>query len=76
MQIISGCRSEGQENLPMNFANSFRFELPTKIEYGIGAVRKLIDALNELKATRVLIVTDKGIEASGQDCRRYGKCLR
>lgn len=49
----------------MNFFNSFSFELPTKIEYGIGAVRKLPDALEELKATKVLVVSDKGVEASG-----------
>jgi len=49
----------------MNLVKSFRFELPTKIEYGIGAVRKLAEALEELKATKVLIITDKGIEACG-----------
>ena len=49
----------------MNFLDSFSFELPTKIQYGIGAVRKLTDALEELKATKVLVVTDKGIESSG-----------
>ena len=49
----------------MNLYNSFSFELPAKIEYGIGAVRKLAAALDELKATKVLVVTDKGIEASG-----------
>ena len=49
----------------MSFLNSFSFELPTKIEYGIGAVRKLTNALEELKATKVLVVTDKGIESSG-----------
>jgi len=49
----------------MNLFNSFSFELPTKIEYGIGAVRKLAGALDELKATKVLVVTDKGIETSG-----------
>jgi alcohol dehydrogenase len=49
----------------MNLFNSFSFELPTKIEYGIGAVRKLAAALDELKAKKVLVVTDNGIEASG-----------
>jgi len=49
----------------MNLLNRFSFELPTRIEYGIGAVRKLTEALRELNAGSVLIVTDKGIEASG-----------
>ncbi len=49
----------------MNLLNSFSFELPTKIEYGIGAAQKLKEALKELNAANVLIVTDKGIEASG-----------
>ena len=49
----------------MNLLNSFSFELPTRIEYGIGAARKLTEALRELNAGSVLIVTDKGIEASG-----------
>ncbi len=49
----------------MNFLNSFSFELPTKIQYGIGAVRKLTDALQELKATKLLVITDTGIESSG-----------
>jgi alcohol dehydrogenase len=49
----------------MNLLNGFSFELPTRIEYGIGAVKKLTEALREQKATSVLIVTDPGIEASG-----------
>ena len=49
----------------MNYANSFIFELPTKIQYGIGAARHLAEALHELKASSVLLVTDKGIEQSG-----------
>jgi alcohol dehydrogenase class IV len=36
-----------------------------KIEYGIGACRKLAAALDELKAPKVLVVADKGIEATG-----------
>ena len=49
----------------MNLLSSFSFELPTKIEYGAGAARKLTAAIRELNALKVLIVTDKGIEASG-----------
>jgi alcohol dehydrogenase len=49
----------------MNLLSSFCFELPTRIEYGIGAVQKLAEELDALDASKVLIVTDKGIEASG-----------
>ena len=49
----------------MNLLNSFSFELPTKIEYGIGVSGKLTEFLKVLESLKVLIVTDKGIEASG-----------
>ena len=49
----------------MTLLNSFSFELPTKIEYGVGAAQKLTAAIRELNALKVFIVTDKGIEASG-----------
>ena len=51
--------------MSVNLLNSFNFELPTKIEYGIGAVQNLTEALRELNATSALIVTDAGITASG-----------
>lgn len=49
----------------MNLLNSFSFELPTKIEYGVGAAGKLVESIKALRSRKVLIVTDKGIEASG-----------
>jgi alcohol dehydrogenase len=49
----------------MNLLNSFSFELPTRIEYGVGATGKLVESIKELGSRKVLIVTDKGIEASG-----------
>jgi len=49
----------------MNLLNSFSFELPTRIEYGVGVAQKLTEALRDLNAANVLIVTDKGIETSG-----------
>ena len=49
----------------MNLLNSFSFELPTKIEYGIGVTGKLTKFLKTLESPKVLIVTDRGIEASG-----------
>ena len=49
----------------MNLLNSFSFELPTRIEYGVGSAGKLVDSVNALGARKVLIVTDRGIEASG-----------
>lgn len=49
----------------MNLLNSFSFELPTKIEYGIGAVGSLADVIKNLNAVKVLLITDKGIVRSG-----------
>jgi len=49
----------------MNLLSGFSFELPTRIEYGVGAVQKLAEELDALGASKVLLVTDKGIEASG-----------
>jgi alcohol dehydrogenase len=49
----------------MNLLNSFSFELPTKIEYGVGASGKLVESIKALGSQKVLIVTDKGVEASG-----------
>ena len=49
----------------MNLLNSFSFELPTRIEYGVGATGKLAESVKELESRKVLIVTDKGIEATG-----------
>jgi alcohol dehydrogenase len=49
----------------MNLLSSFSFELPTRIEYGLGASGKLLETLNGLDAGKALVVTDKGIESSG-----------
>ena len=49
----------------MNLLKNFIFELPTKIVYGIGASGKLRDQLQHWGAKDVLIVTDKGVRASG-----------
>jgi alcohol dehydrogenase len=49
----------------MNLLNSFSFELPTKIEYGIGAVERLAEIIKALNAESLLVVTDKGIRNSG-----------
>jgi alcohol dehydrogenase len=51
--------------LAMNLLNSFSFELPTKIEYGHGAAKGLVDVIKNLNARKVLLVTDKGIVSSG-----------
>lgn len=49
----------------MNLLNSFSFELPTRIEYGVGAVNGLADVVEALNAEKVFLVTDKGIADSG-----------
>jgi len=49
----------------MNLLNGFSFELPTKIEYGIGAAQSLADQVKKLNARKVLLITDKGVVSSG-----------
>ena len=49
----------------MNLLNSFSFELPTRIEYGVGAAAGLADIIKALNAESILVVTDKGIGDSG-----------
>jgi alcohol dehydrogenase len=49
----------------MNLLNSFSFELPTKIEYGVGAAGGLVDAVKKQNAGKLLLITDKGIVSSG-----------
>jgi len=49
----------------MNLLNRFSFELPTKIEYGIGAAQGLAYQVKKLNARKVLLVTDKGVVSSG-----------
>jgi alcohol dehydrogenase len=49
----------------MNLLNSFSFELPTRIEYGVGAATRLVDIIKENNAESILVVTDKGIGDSG-----------
>lgn len=49
----------------MNLLNNFEFILPTKIKYGVGMVKQLGEELDKLQATRVLLVTDKGLVKAG-----------
>ena len=45
----------------MNVTRPFSFELPTRIEYGMGAVRSLPAEISRLGARKVLVVTDRGV---------------
>ena len=48
-----------------NILRQFSFELPTRIEYGVGVISKLGDELRLLKAQKVAIITDPGIIKAG-----------
>jgi alcohol dehydrogenase len=48
-----------------NILREFSFELPTRIEYGVGVISKLGDELRLLKAQKVAIITDPGIIKAG-----------
>lgn len=43
----------------------FQFNLPTRIEFGIGKVKELGRRIRELGGNRVLVVTDKGLVEHG-----------
>ncbi|GAA0428340.1 iron-containing alcohol dehydrogenase [Lentibacillus halophilus] len=43
----------------------FEFNLPTKIEFGRGKLKKLGNFINDINGKKVLIVTDKGLVKSG-----------
>lgn len=49
----------------MNLLNSFSFELPTKIEYGVGAAKSLADVIKNKNFKSPLLVTDEGVLRSG-----------
>ena len=49
----------------MDIMKTFSFVLPTRIEYGIGCVSRIAEELSLLSSKKPLIVTDKGIVASG-----------
>lgn len=49
----------------MNLLSPFSFALPTRIEYGTGAVEKLADELALINARRVMLITDVRLASSG-----------
>ncbi|MGD9267603.1 MAG: iron-containing alcohol dehydrogenase, partial [Desulfobacterales bacterium] len=49
----------------MNLLNSFSFELPTKIEYGVGVAKSLADVIKKDNFKRPLLVSDEGVARSG-----------
>jgi alcohol dehydrogenase len=53
------------KDFPMNLLSPFSFALPTRIEYGSGAVEKLADELDLIKARRVMLITDVRLASSG-----------
>lgn len=48
-----------------NLMDSFSFLMPTRIEYGLGAINRLENELKALNAEKVIIVTDKGVMKAG-----------
>lgn len=49
----------------MGLLDSFEFILPTRIRFGPGVVNQLAGELEALKASKVLMVTDRGIVKAG-----------
>ena len=51
-------------NLPDQAAKVSLFRIPTRILYGRGVALRVAEPLREVGATRVLVVTDKGVRAA------------
>ena len=49
----------------MDYHRHFSFELPTRIEFGIGIVHTLADQVARLGGSRVLLVSDPGLVKAG-----------
>ena len=49
----------------MNLLSDFSFELPTKIEYGVGVAKSLADVIKKDNFKRLVLVSDKGVARSG-----------
>jgi alcohol dehydrogenase class IV len=49
--------------MPLN--SIFRYELPTSIEFGNGAIQALPDHVKRLQGSKVLLVTDPGLQKAG-----------
>jgi alcohol dehydrogenase class IV len=61
----------------VNYHRHFNFQVPTRIEFGLGVSRQLGAIATEMGAKRALLVTDRGILAAGvadlvQDALRNG----
>jgi alcohol dehydrogenase len=53
----------------MNLNRVFRYELPTAIEFGIGAVQDLAVHVQRLYGKKVLLVSDPGVQKAGMTDR-------
>ena len=49
----------------MNLLNSFSFELPTKIVYGVGVTKNLVEVIKNENCKRLVLVSDEGVVRSG-----------
>ncbi|WP_300271670.1 iron-containing alcohol dehydrogenase [Halomonas sp.] len=49
----------------MNYHRPFSFEMPTKIEFGIGLTRRLGEFVESLGGSKALVITDPGLIAAG-----------
>jgi alcohol dehydrogenase class IV len=49
----------------MQLNSTFRYEIPTVVEFGNGSIKKLADHVKDLGGTKVLIVADPGVVQAG-----------
>lgn len=49
----------------MDISKSFRYEIPTAIEFGCGSIQKLASHVKALRGSRVLVVSDPGVVKAG-----------
>ncbi|TBL79458.1 iron-containing alcohol dehydrogenase [Paenibacillus thalictri] len=53
----------------MSIHRIFRYELPTAIQFGVGAVQDLAVHVKKLNGTKVLLVSDPGVQKAGMTGR-------
>lgn len=54
-----------KQNGGINMINEFAIQIPTKIVFGAGVISQVGDLALELGATKVMVVADKGVRATG-----------
>lgn len=67
--ILTSSATSLERVFPFGPLKPFDFHVPTRVVYGAGSLQRLGELARELGDTRVLLVTDPGLEAAGHPQR-------